>query len=243
MPRDLSVTNTFDREAREVKRFAAAFLSVIVLLTGALAVGVSTSAAHPDEGENPLRRIDEYAAGSNGSLAASDIASYANNLGGPSTPSFGPVAEFNNWRLHVSCAALGSTRFVVAYRRLLENDGAARVGAVSGRDITWGPEQVFNDASTSKTSITGISATRFAIAWREEEGAGYGRAIIGDVSQADNSLTFHTPATFNSAGTDYISAVGLSSTDLVIAYQDTPISGKAIAGDVGVDGTLTFDPD
>ena len=140
----------------------------------------------------------------------------------------------------LSIAALSSTSFVVAY-----NDGGnsghgtAIIGMVSGIDITYGDEVVFNAASTNDLSITTLSSTSFVVAYRDVGNIDEGTAIVGTVSGAD--ITYDDEFVFNAASTSFPSIAALSSTSFVVAYQDVGNSnqGTAIVGTVS-GTTITY---
>jgi len=161
----------------------------------------------------------------------------------PPGPMFGAEAEFlpANGAADVSAASLGSGRFVVAFRDAADGDhGTARVGTVSGTDITFGPEAEFLPATgASYVSAAALSATAFVVAYRDGSDSGHGTARIGTVSGAD--ITFGPEAEFLSAGAAYnVSVAALGAGKFVVAFRDNAdgdhgtarvgtVSGTAIA--------------
>ncbi|MFC2035275.1 hypothetical protein ACFLUJ_04025, partial [Chloroflexota bacterium] len=132
-----------------------------------------------------------------------------------------------------SATALSSTKFAVAYRDIGNSFyGTAVVGDVSGDNITYGSEYVFNPGSTSDASITALSSTKFVVAYRDEGYLSYGIAIIGDVS--GSTITYGSEYWFNSSASSFVSASTLSSVKFVVAYNDSGNSqyGTAVIGDV-----------
>ena len=98
--------------------------------------------------------------------------------------SYGSEAEFNNVAsVHNSVAALDATHFTIAYKDDGGADyGCARVGAVSGTTITYGAENVFNSAVTNYISVAALDATHFVVAYKDDGGADYGCAIVGEAA-------------------------------------------------------------
>jgi hypothetical protein len=157
---------------------------------------------------------------------------------------FGPEAEFLSAgaAYHVSAAALDPTHFVVAYRDNADGDhGTARVGTVSGADITFGAETEFLSAgAATQISAAALSATAFVVAYQDNADAGHGTARVGTVSGTD--VTFGAEAEFLSAGGAVsVSAAALSGTQFVVAYYDAADSGHGTARVGTVSGTdVTF---
>ncbi len=148
-----------------------------------------------------------------------------------STITYGPEYVFNSGSTsYFSAAALSSTQFVVAYRDPDNSDhGTAVIGDVSGRDITYGAEHVFNSADSGFISAAALSPTQFVVAYMDSN---HGTAVIGDVFGRD--ITYGSEYVFDSADTSHISAAALSPTQFVVTYCDidSVFKGTAVVGDV-----------
>ncbi len=153
------------------------------------------------------------------------------------TITYGSEYDFNSASTYnISASALSPTQFVVAYRDMgNSNYGTAIIGDVSGNTITYGSGYVFNPAATDNISASALSSTQFVVAYRDIGNSDYGTAIIGDVS--GNTITYGSEYVFNSATTNDISALALSSTKFAVAYRDVGNSGYGTA----MIGTLTPD--
>ena len=81
-----------------------------------------------------------------------------------------------------------------------------------------GLETVFNSGTSNYTSITALSSTKLAVAYRDASNSDYGTGVIGDVS--GTVITFGSEYVFNSGISYYTSITALSSTKLAVAYQD-----------------------
>ena len=126
-------------------------------------------------------------------------------------------------------------KVVIAYQDAgNSNYGTAIVGTVSGTSISFGTPVVFESASTYFPSICFDSANgKVVIAYEDAGNLNYGTAIVGTVS--GTSISFGTAVVFESATTEYLSAVYDSTNGkVVIAYQDAGNSnyGTAIVGTV-----------
>jgi hypothetical protein len=157
---------------------------------------------------------------------------------------FGAETEFYTANaVYNSAATLSATTFVVAYRKPYPSHAAARVGTVSGTDITFGAATEFvGDDGCNGISVTALSATAFVAAYGDG-GFAYGAAKVGTVS--GTSITFGTEAAFQSnfTGADFISATALSATAFVVAYRDIsdPLYGHGRARVGSISGTsITF---
>ena len=99
--------------------------------------------------------------------------------------------------------------------------GKAVVGSISGNTITFGTEVVFNNASTTYPDVNyHVAGQRVVVAYTDETSAlNYGKFIVGTVS--GTSISFGTPATYESASTDYSDLTYDSDTgQMVVAYRD-----------------------
>ena len=128
-----------------------------------------------------------------------------------------------------------SNKVVIAFSQFnLSNYGAAIVGTVSGTSISFGSETVFESATTSNISATFDSnSNKVVIAYEDRGNSDYGTAVVGTVS--GTSISFGSPAVFESAACNYISSTfDSNSNKVVIAYRDEGNSnyGTAVVGTV-----------
>ena len=157
---------------------------------------------------------------------------------------FGAEAEFRSagQATHNSVAALSPTQFVVAYTDWHDSGhGTAKVGTVSGTDVTFGAEAEFLSAGgATYNSVAALSATKFVVACQDNFGAGHGTARVGTVT--GTAIAFGAVATFNSTGpANRISVAVLSPTQFVAAYEDHTLPYKAPVIVGTVSGTsITF---
>lgn len=112
--------------------------------------------------------------------------------------------------------------------------GTGAVGTVSGTDISFGSETVFESANTYYISATFDSSNnKVVVAYSDGGNSNYGTAVVGTVS--GTSISFGTPVVFESASAGFESVVFDSSNNkVVIAYRDDGNSnyGTAIVGTV-----------
>ncbi len=84
----------------------------------------------------------------------------------------------------IAVSALSATDFVVAYRDAGNSSyGTAIVGTASKRALSWGPELVFNTASTPGTAVGALSAIDFVVAYRHGGFYNFGSARVGSRRQ------------------------------------------------------------
>ncbi|MFA6336440.1 MAG: hypothetical protein WCX23_00500 [Candidatus Paceibacterota bacterium] len=149
------------------------------------------------------------------------------------TITFGSEYVYNaTATVYNSVSALDVSRFVVAYKDAgNSNYGTAIIGTVSGTDIAFGLEYVFNEAETWNISVAALSDTQFAIAYHDCS-PGYGTSIIGESS--DNIISYFNETVFNAAPSEYVSISALDNSRFVIAYSDSGIlnQGAAVVGTV-----------
>ena len=151
--------------------------------------------------------------------------------------SFGSAVVFESAEVLYISAVYDSTneKVVIAYRDLGNSShGTAIVGTVSGTSISFGSAVVFESANTNHISATFDSTNgKVVIAYQDTGNSSHGTAIVGTVS--GTSISFGTAVVFESATTNYCSAVYDSSNQkVVIAYTDAGNSsyGTAIVGTV-----------
>ena len=148
--------------------------------------------------------------------------------------SFGAESVFNSaTSSYISVSALDSTHVVAVYRDSgNSNYGTAVVGTVSGTDISFGSEAVFNSAASYYTSVSALDSTHVVAVYRDAGNSDYGTAIVGTVSGTD--ISFCAESVFNSALSSYTSVSALDSTHVVAVYQDFGNSsyGTAIVGTI-----------
>jgi len=151
--------------------------------------------------------------------------------------SFGTAVVFESATSNYMSATYDSNaqKVVIAYRDDgNSNYGTAIVGTVSGTSISFGTAVVFESAYIQYISATyDANAQKVVIAYRDTDNSNYGTAIVGTVS--GTSISFGTAVVFESADSEYISAVyDANAQKVVIAYQDVDNSnyGTAIVGTV-----------
>jgi hypothetical protein len=164
--------------------------------------------------------------------------------------SFGSSAEFESAAVGYLSSAYDSNaqKVVVTYRdEGNSNHGTAVVGTVSGTSISFGTPVVFEAAAVDYTSVAyDANAQKVVIAYRDEGNSRYGTAVVGTVS--GTSISFGSPAVFNSATSDYISATyDANAQKVVIAYKDegnsnygTTITGTVSGTSISFDSPVVF---
>ena len=145
--------------------------------------------------------------------------------------SFGTEAEFdssacNNISYVSTVYDTAQQKTVTIYKKNNNSTSLAIVGTVSNTSISFGTAVEWANSSTyMDVPFAAYSPTsgKVVVAYR---GDNIGSAIVGTVS--GNSISFGTPATFNTSYTDSISA-GYDNTSgrVVIAYRDTNSRGFA----------------
>ena len=143
---------------------------------------------------------------------------------------------------HISCAALDSTHFAVAFRDAGNlSYGTAMIGVVSSGDqIAYGSEYIFSGTSSAfHVACAALDSTHFVIAYAKAGSSG--EAIIGVVSFGDE-IAYGTGVEFNSAVTRYTFCSALDSTNFAVSFQDDGGSdyGIAMIGTVASGDEITF---
>jgi hypothetical protein len=151
-----------------------------------------------------------------------------------SSISFGSPTVFNSAdTFFTSAVALGSDKIVIGYRNSGNSFyGTVIVGTISGSSISFGSPTVFNSAESGYISAVALSSDKIVVSYRNGGNSFYGTSIIGTISGL--SISFGSPAVFNSASTDDISAVALGSDKIVVSYHNDGNSsyGTSIVGTI-----------
>ena len=154
---------------------------------------------------------------------------------GLSIPQLGTASVFETATTYFTSTAYDSAnqKVVVVYRDDGNSQyGTAVVGTVSGTSISFGTPVVFNSAITWYPKITFDSTNnKVVIVYMDNGNSNYGTAVVGTVS--GTSISFGTPAVFESGSTSYNSPIfDPSNGKVVIAYKGTSNYGKAVVGTV-----------
>ena len=142
------------------------------------------------------------------------------------TPSFGTEVVFNSGTTSdesVDFDPNTANKFVVVYRDgSNSNYGTAIAGQVSGSNLSFGTEVVFNAATTSTPIIKfkPSVAYEFVVAYADLTSP-TGKINVGTVS--NTSITFDSATTFNNAGSEEVgmAMVPSSSGKFVVCYADS----------------------
>ena len=156
------------------------------------------------------------------------------------TISYGSPVEFNSSSSSFMSADFDSStagKFIVAYQDIGNSSyGTAIVGTVSGTNITFGSEYVFNSGATEEIHMATdkVVAGKFVVAYTDSPNTSQSTAIVGTVSGTVISYS----AEYVFSGTSYWHAVTFDSTQsgvFIIAYRDSSNLnyGTAIVGQAG----------
>jgi hypothetical protein len=161
-----------------------------------------------------------------GSLSESKFVVVFNRAAGPSaivgevvgaSLEFGAPVVFNATRPgFISFAALSPGKFAAVYKNgNLTGLGTIRIGEVTGREIQFGPPQLFNATDTFWIAPTALSPSRFAFAYTDARSLSIGNLRVADVAGATVNLSSET--NFEASSYDYLHLTGLSSTRFLFA--------------------------
>jgi hypothetical protein len=128
---------------------------------------------------------------------------------------------------------------VTAYD-LAAHFNSGRQDRLSAPASVFQPSATFNDAGTYNISVTVLTTTKFVVAYTDGANSFYGTARVGEM--IGGLITYGPETVFNPGNTQYISLEALSTTKVVIVYQDAGNSyyGTAVIGDVGSFKSITF---
>ncbi len=85
---------------------------------------------------------------------------------------------------YISASSFSENKFVVSYKNDSEQDyGTSVIGQISGEDISYSREYVFNSGQTNTTTIAVLSVNKFVVVYQDGSESNYGTAIIGSLPQ------------------------------------------------------------
>jgi hypothetical protein len=155
---------------------------------------------------------------------------------GSANPSAGTPVLVASLATYSTGCAYDSTnnKVIVAYRNL-NSDGRAKVGTVSGTNITFGSETTFNSGGHAHyiSCVYDSTNEKVVIAYTDSSSSSDGTAIVGTVS--GTSISFGTKVAFETNNIDYITSTFDSTNGkVVIAYSDNGngTRGTALVGTV-----------
>ncbi|MFQ5518036.1 MAG: hypothetical protein ACE5E8_10750, partial [Acidimicrobiia bacterium] len=203
---------------------------------------------HPLNDSTEFLQSQAWALGSGSLAGAGKISLALSGEAGDTLNAFGTQGEFvANDADHIKIAALSSTVVVVIYsNNSASQAGTAKVGTVSGTDITFGSATEFDTGDVDQTFVARVDATKCVVCWRDltTGSVGFGRARIGTVT--GTSIAFGTTATYLSANSASANSIAVLSTSLfVVCYQGPSATIRANAGAIsgttisfGAQGTI-----
>ena len=140
-----------------------------------------------------------------------------------------------------SVARIDPSTFVVAFRDEGDsNHGTAKVGKITGTDVTFGTEtEFFSPGNSLYNSVIPLTASTFIVLYRSNADAN-GKARIGTID--GTNITFSPESEFLSSGNiNSIFAASLSESTIVVTYSDSDDSTHGIAKIGTVSGdTMVF---
>jgi hypothetical protein len=129
-----------------------------------------------------------------------------------------------------------SGKFVICYKVIGDpynyGSGVAVVGTISGTDISFGADVVYNSGNTyyNKASFDPNATGKFVVAYKDTANLDKGAAIVGTVS--GTSITFGSEYVFDDGTVSSDISISFDPNDtgrFVIAYTDASLSGYGVA--------------
>jgi sorbitol-specific phosphotransferase system component IIA len=149
--------------------------------------------------------------------------------------SFGTAVQVDANGNYVAAVFDSNTNKVVVIYRDGNNSnyGTARVGTVSGTDISFGTEAVFNSGATEDIHCAFDSSNnKVVIAYKDGGDSDKGNCVVGTVS--GTSISFGSEATFHNASTGGVNGIVYNSNQNKVFFFYTSGSsiGRVVSGTV-----------
>jgi len=144
----------------------------------------------------------------------------------------------NSYTTDISAVKLTDTKILVSYKDYGNSQyGTAIVLNVDGTNITKGNAYVFNYGNTDSISATSLTSTKVLVSYKNNNSIDTGTAIVLNVD--GNDITKGSPYVFNYNGsTDYISAVSLSDSKVLVSYSDNGNNSYGTTIVLTIDGNV-----
>ena len=209
-------------------------LNTIIATSTQLTFGANASFAMGRTGEIDLATIDNdelviaYADvddGNRGKVLVASTTGSAVEFGAPQTFFADQTAE-------LGVTVLTATKVIISYQDKTGNSkGKVLVGTRAGEVFSFGAPVEFENNKVDEIDVAALDSTHFVIAYQNESGGDKGNVIYGTLN-ADDSLTLGSPQIFYGGKSGEIGTVALTSTQLLIAFQDQTDAdkGKIILG-------------
>ena len=157
--------------------------------------------------------------------------------------SFGQNHIFNYSAInYIKIVALSENKFVVFYEDSGSSEqGVAVIGSLSGENISFGQEYVFNPTETNSISAIKTGENVIAVFYDDEgEISNQGRAVLATINES--SISFSNDFIFNHAITGSVSASLFDVNKILIAYQNKGSSdyGELVVGQIS-NRSVSFD--
>jgi hypothetical protein len=127
--------------------------------------------------------------------------------------------------------------------------GRAKVGFLTGDASTsFGTEYDFLSGDAGDPKVIGLDENKFVVIYRDGNDSYSGKAIVGIIDPADESISYGTPTSVGTITQDYYDIVALSSTKFAIVYANSPnyyLRSRAfsVSGDSITSGSSVVHPE
>jgi hypothetical protein len=160
------------------------------------------------------------------------------------TPSYGTEVEVAQSQYGASSGISGvfdsnSNKVVIFYIDYGDsNKGKARVGTISGTNISFGTAAVFRSGAYSFSGASAFDSTnnKTVNIYRDNDNSQYGTAVVGTVSGTD--ITFGTPVVYTSHAVNFQGCVYDSSVNrIIVLYRNSSVGDTGNYNVAKVSGT------
>ena len=171
-------------------------------------------------------------------LKANGQVEVVSGSGGSQSIPLGSEVVYNAGRSDYNSVAFdpnNANKFVIVYKdNANSNYGTAIVGTVSGSNISFGSEVVFNSGNTNYTELAfdPNTANKFVVTYQDGANNSYGAAILGTIS--GTNISFGSEVVYQTSESNYntVSFDPNTANKFVISYLIGVSSGNAIVGTV-----------
>jgi len=159
-----------------------------------------------------------------------------------STISWGSEATYNNGSTVSPWVSIdSSSRVVVGYKDAGDaNKGKAIIGDISGTTITFGSEDIFNNASTDYIGVISYDTNKVAITYKDNDNSYYGTGIIGTLPSSGPE-TYQEEIDSDASIQGTLSNTIDSDSKIILGTYGETIDSDAMIKKTGVQDTIYSD--
>ncbi|MFK5857552.1 MAG: hypothetical protein QM503_15585, partial [Bacteroidota bacterium] len=156
---------------------------------------------------------------------------------------YGDKIVFNDFESnYCKLVVIDSLHFIVAYQDWGNNGyGTVKVGTISGVDIVYGDEVIFNAGVTKYISACSLNDSSFVIAFNDSDNNNSETVVLGTIS-SDYQIIFSAEYPYRNNGDFPVSIISLDSYFFIVTYHTNTQKLGAVIGTIN-NNSISYGPE